>query len=35
MLNTLARDPKTKTFAMSLALAAILSIVASGFTQPQ
>jgi len=35
MLNTLARDPKTKTFAMSLALTAILSIVASGFTQPQ
>jgi hypothetical protein len=35
MLNTIARDPKTKTFAMSLVLAAILSIVTSGFTQPQ
>jgi hypothetical protein len=35
MLNTIARDPKTKTFAMSLLLTAILSIVAIGFTQPQ
>jgi hypothetical protein len=35
MLNTLARDPKTRTFAIYLPLTAILSIVAIGFTQPQ
>src|SRR5215213_7403599 len=35
MLNTLTRDPKTRTFVIYLPLTAILSIVAIGFTQPQ